>query len=238
MTKFTINHTTKYSFFKHLDENREIDKNNLKKIKRSIEKEGQLQPIAVTRDGYIYDGQHRFMALRALGLPIWYYVNHHAEPQHLLTVNQVRKGHNIRNVVWYFANTGNRDCARLLELEDQWKEYGFSQGVIYTAFSNARGRSYQDAIRNNEYKVNEKFGVRFLNTLLLLHDKGGLKNAKSNTFARALKRIIIDNENFTTDRLLEKLQLVPLRPYTKEVDLRKEIVDVYNYKRRKEKISL
>lgn len=234
--KFTIHETKNYSNFKHLEFNREIDDKNLKKIKESIRENGQKQPIAVTSDGYIYDGQHRFMALRSLGLPVWYYVNHNAKPQDLLIVNQVRKGHTIRNFVWYFAHNGNLDCKRLLELQDIWEEKGFPEGVIYLAF-NASSKTHQSLIRNNEYVVDEKFGTRFLNTLLLLKSKGGLKEATGAKFARALKSIIKSNKSFSTEDLITKMERVKLHMYNNEADLRQEIVDVYNYKRRKEKIS-
>ena len=234
--RFTIHETTNYSMFKHLEFNREIDQKNLNKIKESIKAEGQKQPIALTSDAYIYDGQHRFMALRALGLPVWYYVNHGAKPQDLITVNQVRKGHTIRNLVWYYAYTGNLDCKRLLELQDEWSEKGFSESVIYLAF-NSIGKAYQGLIRNNLYVVDEKFGVRFLNTLLLLKNKAGMKEATQAKFARALKSVIKSNKSFNTDELINKMERVKLHLYNKEADLRQEIVDVYNYKRKKEKIS-
>lgn len=233
---FTIHETTNYSQFKHYEFNREIDQKNLNKIKDSIQKVGQKQPIAITSDGYIYDGQHRFMALRALGLPVWYYVNHRAKPEDLLTVNQVRKGHTIRDFVWYYAYTGNLDCKRLLELQDVWSEKGFSESVIYLAF-NSMGEKYQKLIRNNQYTVDEKFGTRFLNTLLLLKNKGGLKDATGAKFARALRSIIKSNKTFSTENLISKLDRVKLHMYNNEADLRQEIVDVYNYKRKKEKIS-
>jgi hypothetical protein len=172
------------------------------------------------------------MALRALGLPVWYYVNHSARPEDLLTVNQVRKGHTIRNFVWYYAYNRNLDCQRLLELQDEWSEKGFSESVIYLAF-NSVGEKYSKLIRSNRYVVNEEFGVKFLNTLLLLRDKGGMKEATQAKFARALISVIKKNKSFSTEELIKKMQSVKLHIYNKEADLRQEILDVYNYKRRK-----
>lgn len=235
LTQFTIHQTKSYSSLKHYECNREIDQNNLKKIKESIKQHGQKQPIAITSDGHIYDGQHRFMALRSLGLPVWYYVNHSAKPEDLLLVNQVRKGHTIRDLVWYYAHNGNIDLQRLLKLQDEWSKKGFSESVIYLAF-NSSSKSYQPLIRTNQYVLDEVFGVRFLNTLLLLQDKGGLKEAKKATFARSLRSIIKTNKSFKTESLIDKMERVKLHVYGKESDLRQEIVDVYNYKRKKEKI--
>jgi len=232
--KFTIHETKNYSMLKHYDFNRQIDQKNLEKITKSIQKDGQKQPISITSDGYIYDGQHRFMALRSLGLPVWYCVNNQATARDLLTVNQVRKGHTTRDLVWYNGRTGNLDCARLIELQEEWGDT-FSEGVIYTAYNNNAGHSYHKLIRENTYVVDEVFGTELLNSLLLI--KKEFPKASTNTFARALKMIMQKNKNFKVDELISKMGFVKIIAYGKEKDLRQEIVDVYNYKRRLSRIE-
>ena len=64
-----------------------------------------------------------------------------------------------------------------------------------------------------------------------------MKEATQAKFARALKSVIKSNKSFSTDELIKKMERVKLHLYSKEADLRQEIVDVYNYKRKKEKIS-
>lgn len=234
--QFTMHTTTEYSSIKHYAFNREINQANLKKIIQSIKKEGLKQPIAVTSDGYIYDGQHRFMALRELGLPLWLYINHNATAEDMLLVNRVRKDHSIRDLVWYYANRGDVTMQKLLELQDHWEKKGFSEGVIYNSYFDSSGHSHQSAIRNNTYSLNEEFGNKILENLMFLDEF--IPKAKSNTFARAMKKIMLRNPSFSPRVLINKAKLVKLNIYGNEKDLRQEIVDVYNYKTRKNKIHI
>lgn len=68
--------TTDYERFKLLDFNRnKLDRNHINKIKDSIGKNGYISsPILVNSDFEIYDGQHRFVALKEMGLEIPYEV--------------------------------------------------------------------------------------------------------------------------------------------------------------------
>ncbi len=69
-----INITEDYNKFKPFFLNRSLQKRNLEKIKHSIEKDNllNLNPIIVTHDFEILDGQHRFEAARSLNVPIHY----------------------------------------------------------------------------------------------------------------------------------------------------------------------
>jgi len=69
-----------YSLFKTFDFNRPIDKNHVKKLKKSMLKRGFISTLIVVLtdifddDGnryyYLLDGQHRFTAAKELGIPI------------------------------------------------------------------------------------------------------------------------------------------------------------------------
>lgn len=69
-----INVTTNYDKFKPFFLNRSIQKRNLENLKQSLEKDNllNLNPIIVTNDFEILDGQHRFHAAKDLNLPIHY----------------------------------------------------------------------------------------------------------------------------------------------------------------------
>jgi|MDTB01.2.fsa_nt_gb hypothetical protein len=68
----TIHKTTDYDKFNLKFGNRPIDNAHVKKIMRSMTEEFINVPIAVNKRYEIVDGQHRFTAAKALGLPIFY----------------------------------------------------------------------------------------------------------------------------------------------------------------------
>lgn len=229
--QFTIHRTEKYSSFKHFQFNRELNEQNKNKIKKSIEANGLLMPICVTSDGYIYDGQHRFFALRELGLPVDFIVNHNAKSEDIYETNNVRKGWNTRDYVWYNANRGSKDCKRLLELYDKWAHiFPKSESIINTAYT-IQGSSVSSLIKNDTYEVNEEFGDALINNAIEVNKaQPGVLVLE---MIRALRLIMLRNDDFNLNTLIKNLDKRRLHVYHNVADTRESIAEVYNYKRRK-----
>ena len=66
--------TTNYSMFKFKHGNRPVDQSHVKKLITSMTEVYVPQTIYVNKRHEITDGQHRFTAAKALGLPITYIV--------------------------------------------------------------------------------------------------------------------------------------------------------------------
>ena len=64
--------TKDYGKFTFLTANRPIHRGHVNKLKKSLTEYGFLdsQPITVTPDFRIIDGQHRFIACKEMGLPV------------------------------------------------------------------------------------------------------------------------------------------------------------------------
>ena len=75
MDENRIYKTTNYGLFKLKFGNRPIDAGHVNKLRRSMSKEFIKTPITVNKKMEICDGQHRFTAIKALGLPIFYRVS-------------------------------------------------------------------------------------------------------------------------------------------------------------------
>lgn len=65
-----VKQTTNYKMFKSLGGNRVINKLHVERLKNSFRDSYLLSPILVNQNYEIIDGQHRFNAAKALGLPI------------------------------------------------------------------------------------------------------------------------------------------------------------------------
>ncbi len=96
--------TTDYEKFKLLDFNRKkLDRNHINKIKESITKNGYIgSPILVNEDFEIYDGQHRFMALKEMGLEIPYKIID-VEYNSIIDLNITQKKWTLEDYVNYYS---------------------------------------------------------------------------------------------------------------------------------------
>ena len=74
MDENRIYKTTNYGLFRLKFGNRPIDIGHVNKLRRSMSREFIKTPITVNKKMEICDGQHRFTAIKALGLPIFYRV--------------------------------------------------------------------------------------------------------------------------------------------------------------------
>lgn len=107
-------YTTKdYGKFKFLEENREVKKRRVKKIKDSISDVGYvLQPILVNEKMEIIDGQGRFNACVELELPILYMVEEGRGIEECRRLNLGQENWTTWDWVNSYADGGNVDYQR------------------------------------------------------------------------------------------------------------------------------
>lgn len=97
--------TNEYDKFKLLDFNRKcLDRCHINKIKDSITKNGYIgSPILVNEDFEIYDGQHRFMALKEMGMEIPYEIID-VSYNSIIDLNITQKKWTLEDYVNYYCN--------------------------------------------------------------------------------------------------------------------------------------
>jgi hypothetical protein len=71
-TTYVEQETTDYGMFKYMDGNRSVEQSRVNKIKASIKKYGQLDPIEVNEKYEVGDGQGRLEACKQLKIPVKY----------------------------------------------------------------------------------------------------------------------------------------------------------------------
>jgi hypothetical protein len=99
--------TNNYSEFTFFEGNRMVDNSRVKQLMESIKSNGLINPIVVTQNLEIIDGQHRTEALKNLGLPILYHI-HNVDRDKLLDL--------VRNINSVQKNWSNYDIARAYAL--------------------------------------------------------------------------------------------------------------------------
>ena len=92
-----INTTKDYSQFQFHELNRGVDSAHIRRLKKHIKEHGLVQPIIVTADGTIIDGQHRFHACRELDMPVQYIIRDAMEMTDVVQLNNMSKSWSIIN---------------------------------------------------------------------------------------------------------------------------------------------
>jgi hypothetical protein len=114
--------TNNYSKFKFSKENREIKVKVVSSIKDSMQKFGFIpgRPVLIDSDGYIIDGQHRFLAAKELGIDVEYEVLDGESFTKMIYLNSTQSNWTLQDYVNSYASQ-NIDCYRkLLKFQDKY----------------------------------------------------------------------------------------------------------------------
>lgn len=127
-TKLTegIYQTEDYSMFK-FGNNRPINRSNVESKKVSIKEFGLLIPIEVTSDFVIKEGQHRFIALKELGMPVIYRfsLSDTFSTVEIAEMNSSVHKWDMFSFISVIANSGNDSYQRILNLWNEFPDVGW-----------------------------------------------------------------------------------------------------------------
>ena len=114
-----IYETVDYSIFKRLPSNRDVLQARLKKLIESFSIREIMNPIVVTKNYEIIDGQGRFEAKKILNRPIQYIIDESATIEDCRRLNAYNTPWTINDYVKSLADGGNDNCQRLLECSEE-----------------------------------------------------------------------------------------------------------------------
>ena len=185
--------TNTYSIFNKVIGNRELDKNNLQRIKNSINEIGLQMPILVNKTNSIIDGQHRLQAAKELKIPVTYIISRDTAEDNIDQL-QISKKWTALDFCNKNALKGNKDCKKALSIASKWFiETGkkFSKINAITRLHDGKGiGSTIKNLRNNTYKIDIIKAERIYQCLGILNYNNSIKfNPYTAVTVRALKRI-------------------------------------------------
>lgn len=111
-----LRYSKDYELFKFKPENRkEIDKNHVKKLARSIASHNMLDicPIIVNEQMEIMDGQHRFYACKELNIEVVYVVKAEMKAIDIVTLNCNSKAWGASDYLNFYIHQGNQEYRKL-----------------------------------------------------------------------------------------------------------------------------
>lgn len=150
-----INKTTNYDAFNFYPSNRRPF--HWPKIAESIKKKDLTpwNPILVSEDFFIIDGQGRFLACKSLGLPIYYTICPVAEENDIIILNVGRTDWTPQNYLDFFCQQGNQ---HYLLVSDTLQKYPNLQIMDILRIYQVRAGelSTSETFKTGQYKFNDE----------------------------------------------------------------------------------
>lgn len=224
-----VEKTTNYDQFKFINANREQVRGHVENLKTAFQEVGNLtkvQPILVNERMEIIDGQHRFIASKELGEPIYYMQVPGLTVRDARKMNSTHRGWHINDYARSFALSGDSNYQNFLVLKE---EYGFSHSILLSYSLNDSNKTGFKEFREGEFVLDNMDESRErLDKLLALGEYTPLVTDR--TFALAVLKAF-SVEGYDHARMLRKLaaQAGNLKSYRTLEDNLRQLEDVYNY---------
>jgi hypothetical protein len=233
ITAPAINLTTDYFLFKFHKSNRPINESHVKNLVESMKKEYLFTVITVNEKNEICDGQHRFLAIKELKLPMFYVVMEGYGEKQMRIINSTNRVWSNDDYLNSFIIQGKSDYIDYQMFQKTYKLGHVDCQKILTWNHKSHGKDF----KNGNFKIeNYKRACSFMEKLLVI--KKYYKGYKRTLFINAMMSLL-NNPKFNFDEFILKLQ----QQQTLLVDCTKvelyisRIEEIYNYKR-KEKVNL
>lgn len=158
--------TKNYDKIKKLSGNREVDKNNVKNIKKSIEKNGykKSKPISIDKNLEIIDGQHRKEACKELNISVPFMIetNHNDSLKLTQDLNSNQKNWKITDFINSYADRGFEDY---ILFNNFLKDENISSSLLIWLLYHSRSGEVQLDIKTGKLTCTEKQLVEIKKTI-------------------------------------------------------------------------
>lgn len=234
LDKIKIKKSSDYHKFRFMADNRRINKSHLLKLKESMKTNYLFTVIIVNENYEVCDGQHRFIACRDLGLPIYYVVC---------------KGYGIKEVTTYNSQTSNWSTKNYLDsyVANKYpsyinyqifqKKYGFPHRANILLLCGEDYRTHEVHFKKGNFKINDiKKAVTYAERILKCAQY--YKDYKRKNFIGAMYKLL-QKEVFSMEEFLQKLKLKSsmMKNCTTVKEYIELIEEIYNF-RRGDKVNL
>lgn len=151
-----IYETKEYEKFSTYEWNRVINQNTINKIEKSVLENGwRVEPIIVNEEYGIIDGQHRYTYAKENNLPIYYMIIPGLTKEDCQIMNSVRSSWLTSDYIRFYAVQGNPSYAKLMVLNDTYKQITLTS-VVYALVNSHSEGSYFKTITNGNFKCTEE----------------------------------------------------------------------------------
>lgn len=233
--------TYDYELFKKLDGNREVVQKRKDALIKSFSIRSILNPIIVTTDFEIVDGQGRFEARRFLKLPIQFIVDPNATSEDCQLMNVYNSKWTLNNHIdWFAGNAGNENYIRLKEYTTRSHHPVKKTLELSGATPYSNGRRNNNDLTNGNLVFTEehvKTADKVFNAVDEIREALCYSGTLNDAFYRAVQ-ICIQFEGYDHKRMIQNCAMCRSSycQMSRLVDQLKEFSRIYNYNRRTKQI--
>ena len=205
---------------KFLNSNRVPNKNDVAKIKASLDQTNalHLKPLIAyyeedTNTLWLIDGQHRYEAAKSLGIPIHIKVTDKYNPLWMSVLNCNQKNWTLRNFADMWKTEGPH--AKTYQIFVSYlNRYDISAGLLVALFQNSTDRDIKDG-GNREFKTGQLTDKHLTHVMKRLSQLESIKHVAANPpienrtfkkqqFQQAMLKAL-ETKDFQFDRFLKNL---------------------------------
>lgn len=229
--KNVIQETRDYDQFALLDANRDTQRPHIEAIKKSIERNGnftKFSPVLVNERLQIIDGQHRFTALKELGLPIFYIIADGSGVRQAREMNKLNKGWGMMDWAKTYAVSGSTSYKNFLTLHEEYPEIAPSVLLMYAAGGEEKGMFSE--FRDGDFIFPDQALDGARKRIERLQEAQEANPSLTN--GEMLKAFLyaMNLDGYDHKRMLTKLKEIPeLLSFQKYNDNLRHLEEVYNY---------
>lgn len=230
--QFELGVTTDYSMFKQA-KNRNVDAKKVAKKKKSIAQINLQQPIIVNKRFQVVDGQHRFQALKELGLPINYVVSYNwSSDEDTATMNNTQDSWNTENWAEFRASQGNIEMKKAIILAKNYVALSDNKMTLTTAFemmADASSMPVLTAIKENRYNYDNEIGSEIFQILLVIKEYPiDMKSVFNQKMVRSIRMLKYDIGYINKKAIARMAKNNFIATYNNEGQMYKYIKKIYN----------
>lgn len=227
----TVYHTTDYDLFHLLPQNRPIVPRQVRKLVEQIGRKNLLSvdPILVTSDMGIIDGQHRLSAARELGVPIFYKVAAQLSKEDIALLNTTKSNWLGTDYLHYWAVEGKPAYVAMTAFRKRHPIISFSNTLMMLSNSTStRLAGFRDGLWD-DYRVERAEEVaKFIE--VIARDTS-FKRAFDTHFVAAVFDCASTLEGFSLQTFLRKIMRNPraLEPCASRKKYLEMFDEIYNF---------
>lgn len=233
--------TTDYGMFKTVPGNRGTVKAHVSKLAQAIDEKNLLAefPLLVNERMEIVDGQHRLAAAASLGVPVFYQIVPTLGLDNVMAINTASKSWSLEDFINSYIEQGLKDYVELKEFATT-HHLGYSMSAsMLLGRGGSRGGSTSGVIKSGRFVVNARIRAGAVAGAVTRSRPYADFNIGADRDYVWAVWILMDNEDFSVDRLIGKFETHGLK-ITKRVSTRYyllQLEEVYNFNA-KDKVTL
>lgn len=230
-----IQSSKNYEWFQRFTNNRPIENAILKNLREQFQKYGNItaiSPIAVNKNGFIYDGQHRELLCEEFGYEV-FYIEVDMPFNITSDMNRAMRPWGMMNYIEFFAKYKPEYELLRRFISDNRTNYSIASAVIFSG-SNRKWLSDRK-LKEGELEVKPflKKAQEHMDIVSEIGEKMGATFTEK--YVRGIARCL-DSEDFDLERFMRKLKTVmrsspnlPNPRLTSLEDVMRNLESIYNY---------